>query len=188
MPLTDSDLIAEIRAGSQTAFDRLMQRHEHFVFRVAYPYAGDADSALDIAQNVFIKVHRKLDTYRGSTTFRAWLARIAQNESLSWLRSRHRFANHEDIDEVEGPTKEPDQNLCLVESERQRDLREEIGHLNQKQQQAVVLRFYEKMPLREIGETLDCSEGQVKSILFRSIRKLRDNLGRKHRWDRELEA
>ncbi|MCP4574122.1 MAG: sigma-70 family RNA polymerase sigma factor [bacterium] len=188
MPPNDSDLITEIRAGSQTAFDRLMQRHEHFVFRVAYPYVGDADSALDVCQNVFIKVHRRLDTFRGATTFRAWLARIAQNESLSWLRSRQRFSDHQDIDAVDGPASAAVQNVHLVESERQRDLRAEIDRLNPTQQQAVVLRYYEKMPLREIGETLECSEGQVKSILFRSIRKLRDNLGRKDRWDRELEA
>lgn len=188
MPLNDLDLIDEVRAGSQAAFDQLMRRNEQLVFRIAYSFTGDADSALDISQNVFIKVHHKLHTFDGRSVFRAWLSRIAQNESITWLRSQQRHAGHVEITARTGPTYKPVQEESLVHEERTRDLLAEVHRLQPRQRQAVLLRYFEKMPVREIGDVLECSEGQVKSILFRSLQKLRKHLSRQDRWDQELEA
>ena len=185
MPLKDLDLIDEIRAGSQAAFDQLIRRHEQLVYRIAYSYAREAEGALDISQNVFIKIHNKLDAFHGRSTFRTWLARIAQNESLTWLRGQKR---HVEITALNAPTHQPVQEANLVRAERSRDLLAEVHRLNSRQSQAVLLRYFEKMPIREIGDVLECSEGQVKSILFRSLQKLRTHLSRQGRWDQELEA
>jgi len=61
-----------------------------------------------------------------------------------------------------------------------------VHRLNPRQRQAVLLRYFENMPIREISEVLLCSEGQVKNILFRSLQKLRNNLSGKSGWDQEL--
>jgi len=188
VPLNDLDLIDEIHAGSQAAFEQLIRRHEHHVYRVAYSYVGDADSALDVAQNVFIKVHRKLGAFAGRSTFRTWLTRIAQNEGLNWLRNQGRHAGHAQLESGAAPVAQPVQELSLIAAERSRDLLAEVHKLNPRQRQAVLLRYFEKMPVREIGEVLECSEGQVKNILFRSLQKLRQRLPHQGRWDRELEA
>jgi len=188
VPLTDLDLIDEIRAGSQAAFDQLMRRHESFVYRVAYSYTGEQESALDISQNVFIKVHRKLDAFHGRSTFRTWLARVTQNESLSWLRSQKRHSDHAEISPMNSPSCEPSQEKSLVREQRSRDLLGEVHQLNPKQRQAVLLRYFDKMPVRDIGDVLECSEGQVKSLLFRGLEQLRKRLPRQGRWDGELEA
>ena len=188
MSLNDLDLIDEIRAGSQAAFDSLIRRHEHLVFRVAFSYVGDADSALDISQNVFIKIHRNLDAFHGRSTFRTWLTRITQNESLSWLRSQKRHSGHQEVTPQNTPSIQPVQEKSLVHTERNRDLLAEVHQLNPQQRRAVLLRYFEMMPVREIGEVLDCSEGQVKSLLFRGLKVLRKRLPRQGRWDQEFEA
>ena len=152
MHLSDQDLIAETRAGSYAAFDQLIRRHEKLVFRVAYSYVHQPDPAYDIAQNVFIKVHKNLDSFGGRSTFRAWLTRIAQNESLTWLRSRKRHADHVEVTEMNAPSCQPVQEATILRAERSRDLLAEVHQLNEKQRQAVLLRYFEKMPIREIGE------------------------------------
>jgi len=188
VPLNDLDLIDEIRSGSRAAFDQLIRRHEQLVYRIAYSFTGEAEGALDISQNVFIRVHDKLDRFQGRSAFRTWLARIAHNESLSWLRSQKRHTNHSDVDDLAGPACPPVQEMALVRAERSRDLLAEVHRLNPRQRQAVLLRYFEKMPVREIGDVLECSEGQVKSILFRSLQKLRTHLSAQGGWNRELEA
>ncbi len=188
MPLNDLDLVDEIRAGSRAAFDRLIRRHEQLVYRIAYSYVGDIDCALDISQNVFIKVHRQLGSFHGRGTFRAWLSRIAQNESLNWLRARKRRDGDVELTPVNTPTIQPIQESSLLRAERSRDLRTEIHKLNPRQRQALLLRYFESMPIREIGEVLECSEGQVKSILFRGMQVLRKRLPGRGRWDQELKA
>ena len=188
MPLNDLDLVDEIRADSRAAFEELIRRHEQHVYRVAYVYVGDRDSALDVTQNVFIKVHRHLDRFDGRSTFRTWLTRIAQNEGLSWLRSQRRHTGHDELTAANAPAAAPVQELGLIRAERSRDLLAEVHRLNPRQREAVLLRYFERMPVREIGEVLACSEGQVKSILFRGLQKLRQRLPRQGRWNRELEA
>ncbi len=138
--LNDLDLINEIRAGSQAAFDSLIRRHEHLVFRIAYSYVSDTDSAMDISQNVFIKIHHNLDAFHGRSTFRTWLTRIAQNESLSWLRQQKRHSGHLEVTTRNAPALQPVQEKTIVRNERNRDLLVEVHKLNPTQRQAVLLR------------------------------------------------
>ena len=188
MPLNDLDLIDEIRAGSRAAFNQLIERHEQFVYRVAWSFTKENQSALDISQNVFIKVHRKLDSFHGRSTFRTWLVRITQNESHSWLTNQKRHIAHAAVDSLPGIPYPPRQESTMVQAERSRNLQDEIQKLNPRQQKAVLLRYFQNMPTREIGDVLECSEGQVKNILFRSLKKLRNNLSLPGRWNQELKT
>lgn len=185
MSLNDLKLVDEVRDGSQAAFDQLIRRHEQFVYRIAYSYTRDADGAMDVAQNVFIKVHANFDSFHGRSTFRAWLTRIAQNESLTWMRSRNQAV---EVTDLNAPSCEPVQEKAVIRAEQSRDLLAEVHRLNPRQRQAVLLRYFKKLRIREISEVLECSEGQVKSLLFRSLQKLRKHLSEQGRWDRELEA
>jgi len=186
VPLNDADLIDEILDGSQAAFDVLIQRHQHLVYRIAYSYVRDAEAALDISQNVFIKVHHKLTTFHGRSSFLTWLSRIAQNESLTWVRSQQRHTGHTQIQEISGPAVAAPQEQTLIRSEQSKDLLALVHRLNPRQRQAVLLRYFENMPIRDIGDVLLCSEGHVKNILFRSLQKLRQHLSGQDGWDQEL--
>ncbi len=176
MQFTDETLIDETRAGSHVAFEQLMKRYERLVFRVAYSWARQSESAFDISQNVFLKAYCRLDGYRGTGSFKGWLLRITNNESSNWLRQNRRHSDHEELTPANAPMCQPAQETTLLGQENQQLLLDQLADLNPRQRQAVSLRYFEGLPIREIAGALDCSEGVVKSILFRSIKKLRDRL------------
>ena len=185
MQFSDEALIVEIRSGSKSAYGQLMERYERLVFSIAVSVVRNTDDALDISQNVFLKAYQKLDLYTGKGAFKAWLARIAHNESISWLRQQRR---HEDIDDLTpniAPSVAPDQELQVVKDERWKILSAEIGRLNPKQQIALTMRYFQGMPIRDIAGVLECSEGNVKSLLFRGVDKLRNQLRAQRRMGHE---
>jgi RNA polymerase sigma-70 factor (ECF subfamily) len=169
-------LIDEVRAGSTRAFEAIMKRYERMVYVTCYAYAGCREDALDIVQDVFVKVFEKADSFRGSGSFRAWLLRIAHNEGLNWVRSHARLRDHRELTAINSPEVPPSQEADLLKQERWEVLREALLDLNPRQRQAVVLRYFEGTPTREIASILDCTEGTAKSILFRSLRKLHRRL------------
>lgn len=176
MHLSDETLVEEIRAGSQAAFGLLMERYQRLVYRIGYSYSSRNEDALDISQNVFLKAYHKLDSFKGKGPFKAWLLRIAHNESVNWTR-KHKY--HRDVDELtpaNAPRLRPVQDHEVLRREYQELLRDEMEHLNDRQRQAVTLRYFEDMSMKEIAGVLECSEGVVKSILFRSLEKLRNRL------------
>ncbi|MEE8583439.1 MAG: sigma-70 family RNA polymerase sigma factor [Acidobacteriota bacterium] len=175
MEFTDQTLVEEVQAGSSVAFEHLMRRYERLVFKVAYGYAGGREGALDVTQNVFLKVHHNLKAFRGKGAFKGWLMRITVHESLNWKRSQRRHQGHDELMDFH-MTSEHGQDEMLVDQERRRMLLESMGQLNPKQRLAVALRYFEGMPVREISALLRCSEGVTKNILFRSLRKLRAEL------------
>ncbi|MCP4546342.1 MAG: RNA polymerase sigma factor [bacterium] len=185
MRLTDQDLIDEIRTGSQAAFEHLLRRYERLVYRIGFSYARQTEGASDIAQNVFLKVHRKLDTFHGRSSFSSWLSQIARNESSNWLRCQKRHTGHEELQPHNTPVQLPEQESVVLLGEKRARLLNEIQKLDERQSQAVILRYFERMPLREIASVLNCNENLVKSILFRSLKKLRKQLPEQERWDHE---
>ncbi len=189
MHLSDLDLIDEIRGGSQAAFQRLMERHERLVYRIAWSHARQDEGALDICQNVFVKMHAGLASFDGRAAFSSWLARIACNESLNWLRGQRRHGACEELTPLNSPACEAPQEAAVLRDERRRRLLEHVGRLNDRQRQAVLLRYFERLPLRQVAEVMDCSEGTAKNVLFRSLEKLRRSLrqagGRPELWIEE---
>src|SRR6185295_2944413 len=92
---TDQELLAEIGSGSDLAFDRLMRRYRRLVYRVAYGYTGERESALDVVQETFLKVHTRRGSFRGDGSLKNWIVRIAANEAMNWRRASLRLATSE---------------------------------------------------------------------------------------------
>jgi len=175
--LNDDALVAEILDGSEAAFELLMQRHERLVYRVSYGFVRDRDDALDVTQEVFVRAHEKLATYRGEGTFRAWLLSLTRRASLNWLRRRRRDRAREPITAAAAPAVAARQEADLSRREETALVLDELSRLNPRQCLAVSLRYLERMPVRQIAAALECSEGVAKNILFRGVRKLRERLG-----------
>jgi RNA polymerase sigma-70 factor (ECF subfamily) len=174
---TDRALIEESLAGRLESFDALMQRYERLVYRVSVLYGGNRENALDISQNTFLKCYRHLRAFRGDSAFKTWLLRIAYNEGLNWVRSRQRHGETEELDAESTPLPgAPAPERDLVAQERRTALMQKLDELNPRQRTAVTLRYFRQMPLREIADVLECSEGNVKNMLFRSVRKLRQSM------------
>lgn len=172
----DQALVEEVRAGSTVAFEEIMKRYQRLVYATCLAYAATPDDALDMTQDVFVKVHEKIGSFRGSGTFKAWLLRIAHNQGLNWVRSRARHGDLRELTPGNSPEVAASQDSDLMQQERWDLLRKALLCLNPKQRQAVMLRYFGGTPVREIASILDCTEGTAKNILFRSLRKLRNHL------------
>ena len=185
-PADDRVVISAVLAGDHNAFDSLMSRYERLVFKVAYGITREHDDALDVAQVAFLKAFRSLDSFRGGASCKSWIARIAYNEGLNWLRRhrRHRSGRQdvEVVDELglaEQPpraNKEGEPEAALLEQERDALLRRGIDQLKPRYRMAMILRYQEELSVREVAEALSCTEGNAKSLLFRGVRMLRDLL------------
>lgn len=171
---SDQALIDRTRAGSTAAFDALMCRYQELVYRISFGYTGNQDDSLDVTQNVFIKVYQRLDSFKGSGSFKGWLLRIARNESIDWIRHCARDRQSEELTNSNTPSYDPAQEVEMYRSENRDKLIGAMGKLSPKQRDAVVLRYFQNMSIREISTILGCSEGTTKSILFRSIQRLRN--------------
>jgi RNA polymerase sigma-70 factor (ECF subfamily) len=182
---SDEDLVEEIRAGSHVAFGVLMKRYERVVYRIGFYYAKQPEHAMDITQNVFLKTYEKLALFKGTGSFKAWLMRITHNESTNWLRKNRRYKEEVELTPLNAPNLQPVQEKEVARREHREILMNELQELNPKQQMVVSMRYFEDMPIREIAGVLECTDGVVKSILFRSLEKLRNRLTLKRRENHE---
>jgi RNA polymerase sigma-70 factor (ECF subfamily) len=168
---TDADLIARVLSREdQNAFGELVRRHQSPVRAfLARMTRGDAHLADDLAQETFLKVWQKLQTYRGGASFSIWLFGIAFNEFRMASRRRKELAL-EDVDESsEEPAAARDSHLHL-------DLTEALKLLNSNERAAVVLCCQNGLSHEEAAQVLDCPLGTVKTNILRGKEKLRRRL------------
>jgi RNA polymerase sigma-70 factor (ECF subfamily) len=174
---TDDALVQQARAGNTGAFDQLMLKYERLVCKVAMNYVTDRQSALDVTQNVFLKVFRKLDSVKSEGMFKPWLLRITYNESINFLRKRK---DHDEFEELGAhdvsPEERPAQESRVLDAENKNLLLRGLEALNPKYKLAVALRYAEGMRIKEIADVMECSEGMVKSLLFRGVRQIRNRV------------
>ena len=116
----DSEVVRQIQSGDDSAFDELMGRYKRPVVNFVFRMLGNADDADDVAQEVFVRVYQKLDTYRPETKFSTWLFALARNAAIDRLRWRKRHPT-ESID--------PDSPLVAATDTAQEVDARELGEL-----------------------------------------------------------
>ena len=172
----EQQLIREARAGNHRAFQGLVERHMKQTYNVAFGFVGDHDSAEDITQEVFVKVHSKLSSFRGEAEFSTWLYRITLNLSLNYLKQRKRKTERT-VELMEGALGNADSHDNHAENIEQRAHIEQALHeLPTLQRAAVILRHLDGLSTRQVSQILKCSEGTVKTHLFRGLKKMRSKL------------
>ncbi len=176
MEFSDGQLVEEAMGGSAVAFERLVARYERLVFKIALGCTGQRDSAMDILQNVFLKVHTNLAGYRTEGNFKNWIARITMNESVNWARSqkRHRADVLDDAMPLPSPAT---QDAKIRDRETWERIKRAMKTLKPMYATAIALRYFEGLSVREVAEALGCKEGTVKSMIFRSLQEMRMNMG-----------
>lgn len=169
----DLTLIRRCQAGSEEAFALLFDEYKNLVYRTAYLTLGDAADAEDILQEVFIQVHRSLDSYdpkRGA--FTTWLHRITVNQCLNWRRGRHRAGSLDEVTDAAMTSANPMLDL-YAEGDC---VRRALDRLSRKLRVVVILRHYTGLSYAEIAEAMDLPLGTVKSRLNLALRLLQEDL------------
>jgi RNA polymerase sigma-70 factor (ECF subfamily) len=171
----DLALISRARAGDAEAFDSLMRQHMDRVYALAYRMLRDREEALDVVQEVFIRLHGSIGSLRAEGHVTAWLYRVCVNRCID--HTRRRRAETVPLDEAtlaDAAHAEPDQ--ALERRELQRAVLAAVDALPPRQRAVFLLRHYEHLSLEEIGRSLGCATGTVKAHLSRATAKVREAL------------
>ncbi|MCK5802849.1 MAG: sigma-70 family RNA polymerase sigma factor [Lentisphaeria bacterium] len=186
----DRTLVERFKQGDETAFDRLVVKYSGKAYQIAYGVLGNREDAEEVAQDVFLRIHRALPKFRGDSEFTTWMYRIAMNlarNKYRWNKSRGSHVNISIDAPIEGrddgprpgidlPEKDlsPDERTALDELDKR--AREELMNLPELSRQALVLRNIKELSYEAIAELLGCKLGTVKSRIARAREELRKRL------------
>jgi RNA polymerase sigma-70 factor (ECF subfamily) len=170
-PDLDEDLLARAVAGDEAAFTGLVRRHEAMVFGLARHFLNDAGAAEDIAQEVFLELHRNLGGLVSDAHVRHWLRRVAANRCIDRMRQKARHAE-QPLEFMPDRGAFPVVPDVLLESR----LRALVAALAPQPRMVIVLRYQEDLDPAEIAGVLDMPVNTVKSHLRRSVALLRARL------------
>jgi RNA polymerase sigma factor (sigma-70 family) len=175
--IADSELLRRYRENRcERSFTELVERHIDFVYSAARrQVAGNADLARDVAQQVFIELAQKADSLSSNTVLTAWLYTRTRFAASKALRSEQRRHGREEkaCMELQPPTPEPEWD------ELQPVLDTVMHELDERDRTAVLLRYFEKRPLAEVGARLGLTEDAARMRLGRALDKLRQLLARR---------
>jgi RNA polymerase sigma-70 factor (ECF subfamily) len=187
-PVSDHSLLAAAREGDEAAFAELVRRYRGQITNYTCRVIGDYETAVDLAQETFLRVFRAAGRYQSNYAFSTYIYRIATNLAISELRKRKRQrlvsltgvfrAREQGAEECEldPPDLAPLADAALVDDERGRAVARAIATLPEKYRVPLVLRDVEERSYEEISRILDLSEGTVKSRISRARAFLRDKL------------
>jgi RNA polymerase sigma-70 factor (ECF subfamily) len=164
---TDGALVARARRGDDGAFESLYRRHRDWVLRVAWRITGSHDDALDVLQDAFVYLFRKLGepTFALSTTLRGFLYPTVRHLALD-RRRRRPDVDVDDLANVLPAVSEPTTGTARV-------LRTALSALPPAQREVVVMRFADDLSLQQIAEASGAPLGTVKSRLHHALAAIR---------------
>ena len=181
----ESELVTELQAGSETAFDWLVTHYHGPVYNLILSMLGDTSDAADGTQEVFLKAFRGIRCFRQGSSLKTWLYRIALREALNHKRwfKRHLQKNisiDAEAEEGHSPIEIEDLGATpfdqLVAHEIQQAVHQALQEIPEVFRGSVILRDLEGLTYEEIAEVLECSVGTVKSRILRGRRALKELL------------
>lgn len=159
-------LIDKAKEGNKNAFIACVQPYEADMYRMAFVFMKNEHDALDVLQDAILKAYESLHTLREPNYFKTWLIKIIINCCISKLKVAKKVIHIEpklmDLWQVS------DQDIPL-----QITLEKLVNELSLEEKNVVILRFYQGYTLGEISEMIEIPLGTVKSLLYRSLKKLR---------------
>ncbi|MBM7700507.1 RNA polymerase sigma factor [Kurthia huakuii] len=166
--MDDAQLIQKIMNGDKMAANELIERYYDMIYRYICHMGCSIETAKDITQDVFITMMQSLPTYKEQGYFRAWLYRIAHNQTMNTLKkssNEKRRMQREKMEDVA-----PDFSEQRVNRELLKNL---LSQLPVKQRDAIVLKYYHGFTAKEIANITNSTLPGVKSRLFQALRKLK---------------
>ena len=176
---TDRDLVATATTGVEGSFEELVRRYQRPISAYVYRMVGDYEAALDLTQEIFIKVYGSLARYRSEFKFSTWIYKIAHNSAVDHLR-RNAGRERSLSGGIEG-----DQYDLPIESgslspeqenerrERRLEIETVVRSLPNAYRELIVLRHSQDLTYEEIVEVTGLPLGTVKNRLFRAREMMR---------------
>lgn len=181
----DLELMLRVQQDDREAFGELVRRYQNRIVGLAYRYLGSAADAEDVAQDVFLRVHRARESYQPTARFSTWIHRITVNASLNRIRSRkaRRKIGSEMPMTAEGataadavPADELGAHERMERDELSVVLRAIVDRLPERQRTALLLNKYQDLSYEEVAATMELTVSAVKSLLTRARNNVRREL------------
>lgn len=178
--MEDNELIDKFLAGDKSSFDALVSKYQGLVFNLCLKMLGNYEEALDVAQDIFLKVYESLKFFQGKAKFSTYLYRITINFCRNRLRALNRYRKkavfsiddpvetEDGLIEREFADKNPTPRESWEEKERQKAVLLALNSLSPEYKEVIILKEIEGLKYEEIASILNISVGTVKSRLSRA--------------------
>jgi len=184
-PPEEELLIKRASDGDKNAFGEIVKLYERLVYSSVKSRLGNEEDALDVCQDIFVKLWKNIKKYRGDCSFSTWVYRVTANTCLDFLRHSTYAATErmptyidKDGDEVEAEFADESESaspeLAAERNETVKLVRDAISRLPSDQREVVILRDIEGFSYEDIASMLGIEVGTVKSRLNRARLKLRE--------------
>jgi len=189
--INEQDLVERLIKGQQWAFNVLVERYQNRLLRIAYGVTLNHEDSIEIVQDVFVIVFKKIHTFRQESSLSTWLRKITINQCLNWKRKwKRRFKwSHDSLELESGKNLLNDNNLFketlknhdpeMLYREKQlgENLMKAIKKLPEKIRVVFVLNSLEGLSYEEIANSLNIKKGTVSSRLYSARKNLMNSLG-----------
>lgn len=179
---SDIELIRSVLAGGPDGFEELVRRYQRQISSYVYRMLGDFDSALDVTQEVFIKVYNSLEKYSSDYKFSTWLYRIAHNAAIDHMRRNSQSVqsieaeNDDGTYQIQLQSKAPNPEQDRERSEWRAEIESVVKCLPPAYRDLIILRHSRDLSYDEIADVTALPLGTVKNRLFRAREMMRELL------------
>ncbi|HJL18188.1 MAG TPA: sigma-70 family RNA polymerase sigma factor [Sandaracinaceae bacterium LLY-WYZ-13_1] len=187
---SDRELVERVQSGDHRAFRLLFERYHRRAYAVAYGVVKNQQDALDIVQDGFVKVHKHIGKFQGSSSFYTWLYRIVMNLAIDHVRRRKnsRGVEYDDrvgreADEVAGDgallprVLDTHPGKTVARRELLEKIQQALDELPEYHRAVILLREIEGLSYEEMAQTLGVPKGTIMSRLFHARKKMQAALG-----------
>ena len=177
--------LERIRTGDRATFSALIREHQRSVFFLALRLSGGEEAlARDVVQKTFLQAWLHRETFRGEASFKSWILRISANVAKyelrrAWRKREVMPGEGQEEAMVTEDTSPPDAFETLATAEARRHLREAVQNLPDQQQRVAMLRLYEDLSFKEVGEICGISANNAKVNFHHAVRNIRRFLASK---------
>jgi len=175
----DAELIRQFKNGSESAFTALVKRYQPRLLQVATLLLKDEYDAMDMVQDVFVKVYYSLKSFREDSALYTWLYRILYNRCITHLRKKKivsffTIGDEEETPDIPSTTPFPDKDF--ENKELMKAITAAIEKLPMRQRTAFTLKQINDLKFSEIAGVMGITEGAAKASYFHAVKKLQDLL------------
>ncbi len=177
LEFTDEELISKVSAKDEDAFKELYSRYNLSIFNYLLRLVKQATSAEDLLQEAFLAIWQGADKFRGQSSVKTWVFRIAHHKAISWLR-KHGGVQQipHDIDELSLFSQEISPEEALIQNGQIAQIQKALEQLSSNHRSTVELAFVYGFSYNEIAEIMRCPLGTVKSRMNYALKYINSDL------------
>ncbi|SES75833.1 RNA polymerase sigma factor [Anaerobranca gottschalkii] len=175
-PLLEKKIVEGLKKGELSSFEEFVKYYQRDIYNIALRFLNNEQDALDVTQEIFLKVLKKIDSFQGNSKLSTWLYRITINYCKDYVKKYYKHTNlyiDKGIDGEEGeiyyqlPSDEGEPSMVLEEKLKKEALYKCIELLEPEFKEVIILKYINQLSYGEMGEILNIPEGTVKSRLHR---------------------